>query len=160
MAIMWIGLATSFCLLAFRGYVRLKIFRRFFLDDILVLSAWLIFLANVILNQILLPTLYLVLEVQEAVDKEELTVIPEGLPAKLDFLLHANMASNFAFWCCLWAIKASFLAFFRKLGHNVARQNVLWWCALTITMLGFVISFAIWEYDCSVGNIPINTSQY
>ena len=160
MAIMWAGVSISFCLLAFRGYVRLKVFRRFFLDDILVLSAWLIFLAHVILNQIVLPTLYLVVAVNEAADKGELTVLPEGFQAKVEFLFHTFMANSFAFWCCLWAIKASFLGFFRKLGHNVARQNVLWWCALSATVIGFVITIAIWDYKCFIGNIPINTSQY
>ena len=157
--ILWAGLAISFCFLAFRGYVRLKIFGRFFLDDILVLSAFLIFLANVILYQVMLPTVYLLIHVYEVVETEGLTAIPPDFPAKLDFFFHAHMASNFAFWCCLWAIKASFLAFFRKLGHNVARQNVLWWCALSITVIGFVINFAIWDYKCSVGNIPVSTSK-
>ena len=158
-AILWAGLAISFCFLAFRAYVRLKVFGRFFLDDILVLSAFLIFLANVILYQVMLPTLYLLIHVYGAVDTQGLSAIPPDFPAKLDFFFHAHMATNFAFWCCLWAIKASFLAFFRKLGHNVARQNVLWWCALSITVIGFVINFAIWDYKCSVGNIPVSTSE-
>ena len=158
-AVLWTGVAVSFCFLAFRGYVRLKVFRRFFLDDILVLLAWLIFLANVILYQVMLPTVYLIIKVYEAVPTEGLAAIPEGFPAKLDFFFHAYMASNFAFWCCLWSIKASFLVFFRKLGHNVARQNILWWSALSITLIGFVINFAIWDYKCSVGNIGVNTSK-
>lgn len=124
-AVLWTGVAVSFCFLAFRGYVRLKVFRRLFLDDILVLTAWLIFLASVILYQVMLPAVYLIIEVYEAVDTEGLAAIPQDLPPKLDFLVHAYMASIFAFWCCLWAVKASFLAFFRKLGHNVARQNIL-----------------------------------
>ncbi len=158
-AILWTGVAVSLCFLAFRGYVRLKIFRRFFLDDILLLSAWLIFLANVILYQVMLPTVYLLIQVYEAVDTEGLAAIPEDFPAKRDFFFHAYMDSVFVSWCCLWAVKASFLAFFRKLGHNVARQNVLWWCALSITVIGFVINFAIWDYKCSVGRIAINTSK-
>ena len=149
-AVLWTGVAVSFCFVAFRGYVRLRVFHRFFLDDILVLLAWLIFLANVILYQIMLPTLYLMTEVYH---------LPEDFPAEFDFFLHAYMAASFAFWCCLWSIKASFLVFFRKLGHKVARQNMLWWCALSITVIGFIMNFAIWYYKCSVGNISVNSSK-
>ena len=149
-AVLWTGVAVSFCFLAFRGYVRLRVFHRLFLDDILVLLAWLIFLANVILNQIMLPTLYLMTELYD---------LPEDFPSKFDFFLHAYMATTFAFWCCLWSVKASFLVFFRKLGHNVARQNILWWCALSITVIGFIINLAIWYYKCSVGNISVNSRK-
>ena len=149
-AVLWTGVTVSFCCVAFRGYVRLRVFHRFFLDDILVLLAWLIFLANVILYQIMLPTLYLMTEVHD---------LPEDFPAKFDFFLHAYMAASFAFWCCLWSIKASFLVFFRKLGHRVARQNMLWWCAFSITVIGFIMNFAIWYYKCSVGYISVNSSK-
>ena len=145
--VLWTGVAVSLFFLAFRGYVRLRVFHRLFLDDVLVLVAWLMFLANVILLQIMLPTLYLIYD------------LPEDFPAKLDFFLHAYMAASFAFWCSLWSIKASFLVFFRKLGHKVARQNILWWSALSITVIGFVVNFAIWYYKCSVGNIGVNTSK-
>ena len=157
--VLWTGVAVSFCFLAFRGYVRLKVFHRLFLDDILVLLAWLMFLVNIILYQILLPTVYLIIKVYRAVPTEGLAAIPEDFPAKLDFFDRAYMVSNFAFWCCLWSIKASFLVFFRKLGYHVARQNVLWWCALSITVIGFVINFAIWDYKCSVGKIGVTTSK-
>lgn len=158
-AILWTGVAVSLCFLAFRGYVRLKVFRQLCLDDILVLTAWLIFLANAILYQVMLPSLYLLIKVYEAVDMEGLAAIPQDLPAKLDFFLRANMASNFALWCCLWAVKASFLAFFRKLGHHVARQNILWWCALSFTVVSFAINFAIWDYKCSLGKFGVITSK-
>ena len=149
-AVLWTGVAVSFCFLAFRGYVRLRVFHRFFLDDFFLLLAWLIFLANAILSQITLPTLYLMTEVYE---------LPEDFPARFDFFLHAYMAASFTFWCCLWSIKASFLVFFRKLGKNVARQNMLWWCALSITVIGFIMNFAIWYYKCSVGNISVNSGK-
>ena len=156
-AVLWTGVTVSFCFLALRGYVRLRAFHRFFLDDVLVLLAWLIFLANTILNQIMLPTLYLTTEVYEL--SEDFPSLPEDFPSKFDFFLHAYMATSIAFWCCLWSIKASFLVFFRKLGHKVARQNMLWWCALSITVIGFVINLALWYYKCSVGNISVNSSK-
>ena len=159
-AILWIGVGLSLCFIVFRTYVRLKVFRRLFLDDILVLLAWLIFLANVILYQIMLPTVYLIIEVYNDIETKGSQVMPEDFPAKLDFFLHAYMACNFAFWCSLWAVKASFLAFFRKLGQNVARQNFLWWCATVMTAICFIINFAIWDYRCSVGRVAVNTSNW
>ena len=86
-AVLWTGVAASSCFLAFRGYVRLKSFHRFFLDNVLVLLAWLIFLANVTLYQAMLPTVYLMIEVSD---------LPEDFPAKFDFFLHAYMAASFA----------------------------------------------------------------
>lgn len=68
MTVLWTGVAVSFCFPAFRGYVRLKVLDRLFLDDILVLMAWLISLVDVILYQVMMPTMYLISEVYEAVD--------------------------------------------------------------------------------------------
>lgn len=65
-AVLWTRVAVSFCFLAFRGYVRLKVL--IFLDDILVLMARLISLVDVILYQVMMPTVYLISEVYEAVD--------------------------------------------------------------------------------------------
>ena len=66
MTVLWTGVAVNFCFPAFRDYVRLKVL--IFLDDILVLMARLISLVDVILYQVMMPTVYLISEVYEAVD--------------------------------------------------------------------------------------------
>ena len=52
----------------------------------------------------------------------------------------ASTASYVLQALCLWSVKASFLAFFRKLGNNVPHQRPIWWGAVLFN----IASFGIW----------------
>ncbi|MCJ1392809.1 hypothetical protein MMC18_005680 [Xylographa bjoerkii] len=145
--VLWIAISVTLCFLALRAYVRLGVFRRIFFDDALVLLAWLIFLANAILYQVMMSTEYFLLGLSE----QEVASDPADIVGKLSTFLRAEIAIQFVFICTLWAVKFSLLAFFQKLGHNVRRQRLIWWCVLVFTSVALVLSLAFWDYACLAG---------
>ena len=158
-AVWWTGVAISSCSIAFRIFARWKVFRRFFFDDAFVLIAWILFVAQMILCQVMLPTLNEVHLIIHKATTQGLENLPAGADSKLRFLKHASLACSFAFTCTIWAVKASFLIFFRRLGRQVRWQNTIWYFALAVTVIGFVIFFPIWSSDCAVGNMVLGKSE-
>ncbi|MCJ1433497.1 hypothetical protein MMC27_002859 [Xylographa pallens] len=146
-AVVWTAISITLCLLALRAYVRLRVFSRIFFDDALVLLAWLIFLANAVLFQVMMSTEYFLLSLSE----QEVASDPADIVERLRTFLRAEIAIQFAFVCTLWAVKFSFLAFFWKLGHNVRRQRRIWWCVFLFTSIALVFSLAFWDYKCLAG---------
>jgi hypothetical protein len=59
----------------------------------------------------------------------------------------------------LWCIKFSFLAFFRRLGHNVKGQKVLWWTVLFLTTTGLAISVGVIDYHCMFATLEHAASE-
>ena len=75
-------------------------------------------------------------------------------PPPADFEADSEMyyRKSLAVWVCfsigLWAVKFSFLLFFRRLGQNVARQQVLWWCVFVFTVAAYIVSIGDVPYAC------------
>lgn len=67
---------------------------------------------------------------------------------KSDFFAHlrryfeTSIALFILFNSLLWAIKFSFLLFFRRLGKYVERQKLLWWPILAFTVVSYVVTVA------------------
>jgi hypothetical protein len=47
--------------------------------------------------------------------------------ASLTFFLKMQFAQTFIYWTCLWSVKASFLAFFKRLTTNLKGHIIAWW---------------------------------
>ena len=80
--------------------------------------------------------------------EKEVSLDPADIAEKLTTFLRAEIAIQFVFICTLWAVKFSFLAFFWKLGHNVRRQRLIWWCVFWFTAAALVFSLVFWDYNC------------
>ena len=124
-----------------RLFVRMRIFNKWFVDDYLVTLAWLQLLAFSIVWQIFAKDLYTVVDALSAgITDSIINIIYHvgrfQMAATASYVLQA---------LCLWSVKASFLAFFRKLGNNVPHQRPIWWGAVVFNLA----SFAIW-----VGTVP------
>ena len=52
----------------------------------------------------------------------------------------------------LWAIKLSFLTFFRPLGHNARNQKPVWWTVLAMTVTTYFAYLGTIEYHCLAGS--------
>lgn len=52
------------------------------------------------------------------------------------------------FYTSLWAVKVSFLLFFRRLGHNVMGQKVIWWCVFALTLASYFVCIGDIQYSC------------
>lgn len=148
---------VSLLFLAFRLYVRLRVFRRVFDDDILVILAWLVLLATVIIWPVrnTLELIYVSYRVAFG-----------GLPPPAYYLenftswLHFLFAETFLNICGLWFVKLSFLAFFRRLSYHVSGQKTWWWAVLIATVAGWAISIGVIYYPCALATLEYEAGEY
>jgi hypothetical protein len=53
----------------------------------------------------------------------------------------------------LWCIKFSFLFFFRKMGSQIRRQRILWWCIMAYVAVTLPLAIAIAPWKCHSSNL-------
>ena len=132
----------------FRIFVRVKVFRRLFPDDALVLAAWLMLIAYAAIWQWCGNQLYLSI----AVASGRLLMPPPDFLDQLETFLHGLFVAYYMFYTLLWSIKMSFLLFFWKLGHNVRRQRPLWWSVFGFTVASYAVCLGLVDYGCLLGS--------
>ena len=145
---MWAGTAISLCFLIFRIFVRLKAFRKVYLDDFLVSLAWLMMLASSIICQTQQTHMYTQFELADG----RVEATPEARTGERTFL-NAEFAIEFLFLLTLWSIKFSFLVFFRRLDSKVKSQNVWWWCVMGFTGVTLVTVIGTCDYQCNLRSL-------
>ena len=64
--------------------------------------------------------------------------------------LHSIFTSYLLYYTALWSIKLSFLLFFRKLGIDIRRQRIFWYCVLGYTVASYIICLGTIDYKCLV----------
>ena len=147
LGLIWGGLGVSLLFLLLRAYVRLTCFRRFFIDDGLLLLAWILLLTSVSLWQSMIDDLYLIYGVTVGTIQP-----PANFLNILDSYFHRTFAVSLLNIFSLWMIKASFLAFFYKLGYKVQGHQAIWWTASIASFIGFAISIGVQNYKCVIGS--------
>ncbi|CAG8214086.1 unnamed protein product [Penicillium olsonii] len=155
LGVFWALTSISFLFVLFRVYVQLTSFRRLFIDDFLVISAWIIILSAAIIWQVKGKILY------------ELYAISAGTkPFTLDFLPRYNVFMRYnapfqiLFYTGLWCIKFSFMAFFYRLCSKVKKFRIWWFVVLFCTAAVYIASIGDIEYKCSLGGIEYIVSMY
>ncbi|KAL0261726.1 hypothetical protein SLS55_003156 [Diplodia seriata] len=113
-AVLWAGFATATILSGLRFFLRFHVFRRFYLDDAFVLFAWIIALSITISWQILAKDMYLDNRVASGRQLPPVDFVP-----RVERFLKGSAAIVFLFYSTLWAIKLSFLLFFRRIYMNI-----------------------------------------
>ena len=83
-----------------------------------------------------------------AVDSGQLWPPPVDFEADSERYYRGSLAVWVCFYTGLWAVKFSFLLFFKRLGQNVAQQQVLWWCVFVFTVATYIISIGDMPYAC------------
>ena len=144
----WGGVALSGLLFVGRIYARAVSFRRLYADDVLVLVAWIMFLSSTVIWQIFKEDLYENLNVSSGA----LYPPPKTFASDTEDYLKASVAVIVFFYSSLWFVKFSFLVFFRRLGHRVRGQNILWWVVAGITVASWLASLGTLEYSCLTGS--------
>lgn len=153
---MWTCVGVSFCFILFRLYVRLRVFRRVFDDDLFVLLAWLILITCTILWHVrqTLDMVYLSFYVGYGAETP-----PPHYIKQLTNWLRILFAELFLNMVGLWCIKFSFLAFFRRLGHNVQGQKLLWWVVTILTIAALGISVGVSYFPCIFATFEFETGK-
>ena len=139
-------MAVSFCFLIFRFYVRLKIFRRLYIEDPIVFAAWLMTLANAVVWQKTANELYSVI----AVESGQISMPPPEYLSYVYIQLHSLFASFVLYYTALWSVKLSFLLFFRTLSNSIRRQMILWYWVLAFTIASYVSCLCMMDFRCLV----------
>lgn len=67
-------------------------------------------------------------------------------------MLKSLIAFNVLFNCCLWSIKASFLAFFYQLGNRSGTRNIWWWIVTVFSACTFIACIGDFNWSCSIGS--------
>jgi len=145
---LWAGTAFSLLFLIFRLWVRSSVFRKLFADDYFVIAAWTITLSNNILLQTQESNLYNLY----AVDAGTMPATPEWLTNTAIFE-RCIVAFDFLYYSSLWAVKISFLLFFKRLGRDVRGQKIWWWIVLVITIGCWAVSVGDIPFPCALNAI-------
>ncbi|KAK8859676.1 glycoside hydrolase family 31 [Apiospora arundinis] len=143
----WVGTGVCIIVCFLRLSVRLLTFRRLFAEDYLMLCSLAILAALAAVMQLTIDDIYLVLHVQNQ------QVMP-GLdfPDRLTSGMRGHGAALLLNTTGIWAIKLSFLAFFRRFGAKVRSYMITWWVACALVVVCGAVYFAIFPYGCEFGS--------
>jgi hypothetical protein len=132
--ILWALTGISFLFGLFRLYVQFASFRRFFIDDFLVIFAWTIILTAAIIWQVEGKVLYELYAISAGL--EEIT--PAFLP-RYNTFMRFLAPLEILFYSGLWCIKFSFPTFFYRLSCKVKSLRI-WWYLVTVVTVGVYIT--------------------
>lgn len=155
LAVVWTCVAVSFFFVAFRAYVRLRVFGRFQDDDFFVLLGWLILLTCTILWHVrrTLDLVYISFLVGYGTEAPPPYYV-EHLTNWLRILFSELLLNMLG----LWSIKFSFLALFRKLSENVRSERILWWIVTALTVAALGISIGVSYFPCIFATIEFEST--
>ena len=68
---------------------------------------------------------------------------------KIVFYIKLQFTETMLFWTCIWLVKASFLAFFKRLTTNVKGHAIAWWVITVITGLSYIGAAITYPVSCS-----------
>ena len=114
----------------------------------MVLLACLFLMTNTLIWQFGKDDLYETI----AVASGQLYPPPADLANHATSYLRKSVAVIAFFYSGLWAIKLSFMLFFRRLGQNVTGQKYLWWTILVIVVASWLASLGTIHYRCLTGS--------
>ncbi|EPS31001.1 hypothetical protein PDE_05955 [Penicillium oxalicum 114-2] len=152
--VLWALTGTAFVFVLFRLYVQLAYFHGLFIDDFLVILAWIIILTAAVIWQIYGRHLFQFNRVLSG--QESLT-----LSALLQYhtFMHSLAPLQILFYTALWCIKFSFLSFFYRLSCRI-KPLCLWWVIVVVITAGiYIASVADIEYKCSFGGLEYVMEQ-
>ncbi|KAK8040134.1 hypothetical protein PG993_008545 [Apiospora rasikravindrae] len=144
----WVVTGISALFLIGRLTVRIVSASKLLLDDYLVIAAWLMLLTSAILWAVKGGVLYWMYDVQYG----RRPSTPEFVPAYGTSMPLVFIWSTL-FSACLWAVKFSFLVFFRRLGFKVNRKHFWWWFVFAVTACGGIVAIVDLDFSCTLTDI-------
>ncbi|KAG9236039.1 hypothetical protein BJ875DRAFT_247990 [Amylocarpus encephaloides] len=149
-AIQWAVAALALVCLALRLAIRWRKTRNLSSDDGLIVIAWVLLVANNILWHSQLSTVYEI----NALNEGRLQDIGEPKLAKnVRCLMRALLGFNILSVSSLWAVKFTFLIFFRQNRNAKESRNAWWWIVTTLTVATYIVCIVDFDWKCSLGSI-------
>ena len=118
------------------------------MDDGLAVLAAVILLAYAIIWQVQGQVLYELYDV--AAGKKQMTLEFER---QYNTFMRYIAPVTILFYSCLWAVKFSFLSFFRQLGSKAKAHRIWWNVVLFVTVGVYIVSVGDIYYKCSLGGL-------
>ncbi|OQD63722.1 hypothetical protein PENPOL_c009G07296 [Penicillium polonicum] len=146
LGVVWALTGMSFIFVAIRVYAQLISFRRLFLDDFLVVLAWVIILTAAVIWQILGKILYDLYAISAGTKQFTLEFLP-----RYNTFMRFNAPFEILFYSALWSVKFSFMALFYRISAKVKSLRIWWFVVLFCTASVYIASVADIEWKCSFG---------
>ena len=134
---------VSAVFVSIRIFARLKVFKRLWVDDGFVIFALILALASAILWQIFANDMFELMAVSSGHKIPTSTFIDNS-----ERYSKASVAVIAFFYSTLWAIKISFLVFFKRLAKNVRRRQLLWWPIFGFAVATYFVCIGTIQYRC------------
>ncbi|KAG8424091.1 hypothetical protein J3458_000923 [Metarhizium acridum] len=150
LAVAWTATWLPLPFVLFRLAIRVRSFKTLFVDDVLVIAAWLMLLVSTSLWHTKAGVLFW----QFRIVTGKASQSPEFI-SEWSSLSPYIVVWNILFHSSLWAVKYSCLVFFRRLlGPQTSRAKKTWcWVVGILLLAGWVSCVAIIDYKCSVNDI-------
>ena len=133
-AVSWVFTALAILLTAGRFWIRCKIIKKLSWDDAAHLLALLLLVAQVSIVSGAASMIYQIANYEAGDD--------EHYQAKYLLFVRLDIAGILVTWCCLYAVKISFLLLYHHLFRISERFIQAWWIVLGIVVLTFWILVA------------------
>ncbi|KAJ5420449.1 hypothetical protein N7465_002968 [Penicillium sp. CMV-2018d] len=146
LGVVWALTGMSFIFVVIRVYAQLTSFRRLFLDDFLVVLAWVIILTAAVIWQILGKILYDLYAISAGTKQFTLEFLP-----RYNTFMRFNAPFEILFYSALWCVKFSFMALFFRISAKVKSLRIWWFVVLFCTASVYIASVADIEWKCSFG---------
>lgn len=155
---MWATVGVSLVFLVARLGIRLKIAGNLAADDVFVLIAWVISLANSCLWTVIYEDMYRTINISVNLSHG---IWPSDI--NLDVMrtfLRGQLAQYILGYSALWAVKLAFMFYFHNLGSRIRSQTVVWWLAMVFIVLSWGTVIGSLEYKCLTSSGMSIISKY
>jgi ABC-type enterochelin transport system permease subunit len=133
-----------------RLVARWATFKKFWFDDAFVIFAWMLALGTAIDWQLVAWKMYEFVSVTSG----QIRSPSPDFVADTESYYKGSLAVLVFYYSSLWAVKISFLLFFKRLGQNVRGQKVLWWSIFGLTLATYLVCIGDIQYSCLVVPLP------
>lgn len=131
---MWAGIALAAIFTIIKTAIRLHISNRLFIDDLLVYIALTILIVLGVLYTLVNDTIFEII----LVGMGEMPPTPEFY-ARMTFFLKVQFAIIVLFWTALWAVKFSFLMYYKKLFIGLpGNMQKCWWAVSIFALCAYI----------------------
>jgi hypothetical protein len=155
MIVTWTCFAVAATFWTIRVIIRLKLNSKLNLDDFFATLGLCILLAHAIVLTEMAPSMYDILRVAEP---NSTFVPPADFMERSTFYLKCQFAATCLFWSCLWAVKASFMAFYKKLTEGIKGLSQAWWAVAVFIFLAYLACIISYPVSCTsfiLGRLPL-----
>lgn len=151
----WAGAGVCTVFLTFRVIARWRGHGRLFWDDACSVFAGALVVTTAGLWQWAVRDIYYILNVAAG-----LAPLAVDFPQRLLRGQKAAFIVELFFYSSLFIVKLSFLLFFRRLGSNVRNQKYVWWPALALSVVCYLVSIGDVQYECLINTTAEHLMTY